>query len=214
MAASSRAKGRRPAPAGKAVGSPKVDAFLRRQDRWRPEFEKLRKLILDCDLTEDLKWGQPCYSLDGKNVVLIHGFKEYCAMLFMKGVLLPDPKGILIQQTKNVQAARQIRFTSVPQITKLEKVLTAYVREAIKLESSGAKVPMKRTEDFEMPAELEERLDKSAGLRNAFAALTPGRQRGYIYYFSQAKQPKTRESRIDKCIPRILEGLGWDDDLP
>ncbi|MGD0527522.1 MAG: YdeI/OmpD-associated family protein [Polyangiaceae bacterium] len=214
MAASSRANGPRAGSGGGAAGSPKVDAFLRREEKWRPEFEKLRKLILDCGLTEDLKWGQPCYSLDGKNVVLIHGFKEYCAMLFMKGVLLPDPKGILIQQTKNVQAARQIRFTSVQQIAKLEKTLTTYVREAIELEKSGAKVPLKRTEDFEMPAELEERLDKSANLRKAFAALTPGRQRGYIYYFSQAKQSKTRESRIDKCIPRILEGLGWDDDLP
>jgi uncharacterized protein YdeI (YjbR/CyaY-like superfamily) len=196
------------------VVSPKVDAFLRRKDKWQAELKKLRKIILDCGLTEDLKWGQPCYSLDGKNVVLIHGFKEYCAMLFMKGVLLPDPKGILIQQTKNVQAARQIRFTSVPQIVKLEKTLKAYVRAAIKVEKSGAQVPFKRTEDYEMPAELEERLDRSASLRDAFAALTPGRQRGYIYYFSQAKQSKTRESRIEKCIPRILEGFGWDDELP
>jgi uncharacterized protein YdeI (YjbR/CyaY-like superfamily) len=211
--ASSPADERRPAPARRGPVSPKVDSFLRRKGKWRPELAKLREIILDCGLTEDLKWGQPCYSLDGKNVVLIHGFKEYCAMLFMKGVLLPDPKGILIQQTKNVQSARQIRFTTVPQIVKLEKTLKTYVREAIKVEKSGAKVPRKRTEDFEMPAELEERLDKSANLRKAFAALTPGRQRGYIYYFSQAKQSKTRESRIDKSIPRILEGLGWDEEL-
>ncbi|HEY3819938.1 MAG TPA: DUF1801 domain-containing protein [Polyangiaceae bacterium] len=196
------------------ASSPKVDAFLRRTDKWQAEFKKLRKAILDCGLTEDLKWGQPCYSLDGKNIVLIHGFKEYCAMLFMKGVLLPDPKGILIQQTENVQAGRQIRFTSVQQIVKLEKTLKAYVREAIKVEKSGSKVPFKRTEDFKRPPELEKRLDEDGALRDAFAALTPGRQRGYIYYFSQAKQSKTRESRIDKCIPRILKGLGWDDDLP
>jgi uncharacterized protein YdeI (YjbR/CyaY-like superfamily) len=196
------------------ASSPKVDAFLRRTDKWQAEFKQMRKAILDCGLTEDLKWGQPCYSLDGKNIVLIHGFKEYCAMLFMKGVLLPDPKGILIQQTENVQAGRQIRFTSVQQIVKLEKTLKAYVREAIKVEKSGSKVPFKRTEDFKRPPELEKRLDEDGALRDAFAALTPGRQRGYIYYFSQAKQSKTRESRIDKCIPRILKGLGWDDDLP
>jgi uncharacterized protein YdeI (YjbR/CyaY-like superfamily) len=191
--------------------NPKVDAFLRRQTAWREEFEKLREIILGCGLSEELKWGQPCYDLDGKNVVLMHGFKEYCAVLFHKGVLLKDPKGILIQQTKNVQAARQIRFTTVQEVTKLAKTLKAYIREAIDVERSGARVPFKKTEDFEVPAELEKRLDASARLRDAFHALTPGRQRGYIYYVSQAKQAKTREARVEKCIPKILDGLGWDD---
>jgi uncharacterized protein YdeI (YjbR/CyaY-like superfamily) len=191
--------------------NPKVDEFLRRQNKWKDEFKTLREIILDSGLTEDLKWGQPCYALDGKNVVLIHGFKEYCAMLFHKGALLKDPKHVLIQQTKNVQAARQIRFTSVAEILKLQKTLRAYVREAIEVERSGLKVAFKKTEEFEMPGELERRLKKSAPLKAAFLALTPGRQRGYIYYFSQAKQPKTRESRIEKCIPKILDGLGFDD---
>lgn len=191
--------------------SPKVDAFLRRQTKWREEFEQLREIILECGLTEDLKWGQPCYALDGKNVVLMHGFKEYCALLFHKGALLKDPKGILIQQTKNVQAARQIRFTSAPEVVKLRKTLKAYIREAIELERSGAKVPFKKTDDFELPAELESKLAANARFRSAFSALTPGRQRAYIFYFSQAKQSKTRESRVEKCLPRILDGLGLDD---
>jgi uncharacterized protein YdeI (YjbR/CyaY-like superfamily) len=191
--------------------NPKVDAFLNRADSWEPEFRKLREIILDCGLTEDLKWGQPCYSLDGKNILLMHGFKEYCAVLFMKGVLLKDPKGILIQQTPNVQAARQIRFTSAKQITKLEKTLKAYIHEAIEVERAGVKVPMKETADFEKPAELESHLARSAALRKAFAKLTPGRQRGYIHYFSQPKQSKTREARIEKHVPKILKGLGLDD---
>jgi uncharacterized protein YdeI (YjbR/CyaY-like superfamily) len=191
--------------------NPKVDAFVRRQTGWRAEFEKLREIILDCGLTEDLKWGQPCYALDGKNVVLMHGFKEYCAILFHKGVLLKDPKGILIQQTKNVQAGRQIRFTNVQEIIKIQKTLKAYIKEAIEVERSGLKVPFKKTEDFELPPELEGKLEGNARLRAAFFALTPGRQRGYIFYFSQAKQSKTRESRIEKCIPKILDGLGVDD---
>jgi uncharacterized protein YdeI (YjbR/CyaY-like superfamily) len=191
--------------------NPKVDAFLRRQTEWRDEFEKLREIILDCGLTEDLKWGQPCYALDGKNVVLMHGFKEYCAILFHKGSLLKDPKGILIQQTKNVQAARQIRFKSVQEVTRLQKTVKAYIREAIEVERSGLRVPFKKTEDFEMPAELKSKLAGNARLRAAFSALTPGRQRGYIYYFSQAKQSKTRESRIEKCVPKILDGQGFDD---
>jgi uncharacterized protein YdeI (YjbR/CyaY-like superfamily) len=191
--------------------NPKVDSFLRRQDKWHDAFERLREIILSCDLNEELKWGQPCYDLDGKNVVLMHGFKDYCAVLFHKGSLLKDPKGILIQQTKNVQAARQIRFTNVQEVVKQEKTLKAYIREAIELERSGAKVPFKKTEEFEMPAELKARLDKNARLKTAFAALTPGRQRGYMYYVSQAKQAKTRESRVEKCIPKIMDGLGWDD---
>ena len=191
--------------------NPKVDAFLEREDKWREEFEKLRAILLGCGLTEDLKWGQPCYALGGKNVALIHGFKEYCAILFHKGALLEDPKGILIQQTKNVQAARQIRFTSVQEVTKLEKAVKAYVRAAIEIERTGQKVPLKKTEDFEVPEEFASRLAKNAKLKAAFGALTPGRQRAYIHHFSQPKLSKTRAARVDKHTPRILEGLGLDD---
>jgi uncharacterized protein YdeI (YjbR/CyaY-like superfamily) len=191
--------------------SPKVDAFLERQDKWRPEFEKLREILLGSGLREDLKWGQPCYALDGKNVALIHGFKEYCAILFHKGALLRDPKGVLIQQTKNVQAARQIRFTSVEEVTKLEKTLKAYLREAIDNERAGLRIQFKKTEEIERPLEFESRLAASAKLRAAFAKLTPGRQRGYIFHFSQPKLSATRAARVEKHIPRILEGLGLDD---
>jgi uncharacterized protein YdeI (YjbR/CyaY-like superfamily) len=191
--------------------NPKVDAFLKRTDKWRPEFEKLREILLESGLTEDLKWGQPCYDLDGKNIALIHGFKEYCAILFHKGALLKDPEGVLIQQTKNVQSARQIRFTSIQQVNKLKKTLKAYLREAIDNERAGRKVQLKKTEDVELPEELATKLGASAKLRAAFAALTPGRQRGYVYYFSQAKLSKTRAARVEKNIPRILEGLGLDD---
>jgi uncharacterized protein YdeI (YjbR/CyaY-like superfamily) len=191
--------------------NPKVDAFLKRQDHWRAELTKLREILLGTGLTEDLKWGQPCYALDGKNVALIHAFKEYCAILFHKGALLKDPKGVLIQQTKNVQAARQIRFTSVQDVTKLEKTVKAYMREAIEIERAGLKVQLKKTEDFEMPEELASKLAKNAKLKAAFAALTPGRQRAYIYHVSQAKQSKTRADRVEKNIPRILDGLGLDD---
>jgi uncharacterized protein YdeI (YjbR/CyaY-like superfamily) len=191
--------------------NPKVDAFLKRQDKWRAEFAKLRGILLDTGLTEELKWGQPSYALDGSNVVLIHGFKEYCAILFHKGALLQDRKGVLIQQTKNVQSARQIRFTSVQDVSKLEKTVKAYVREAIKIERAGLKVQFKKTEEFELPEELESALAANAKLRAAFAALTPGRQRGYIFHFSQPKLSKTRVARVEKNIPRILKGLGLDD---
>jgi uncharacterized protein YdeI (YjbR/CyaY-like superfamily) len=191
--------------------SPKVDAFLKRQDKWRREFEKLREILLGSGLTEDLKWGQPCYALDGKNVALIHGFKEYCAILFHKGSLLKDPKHVLIQQTKNVQAARQIRFTSPAEVTKLEKTLKAYLREAIEIERAGLKVQFKKTEEIERPVELESRLAANAKLRASFAALTPGRQRAYLFHFSQPKLPTTRAARVEKHIPRILQGLGLDD---
>ena len=191
--------------------NPKVNAFLKRQNKWRAEFEKLRAILLDCGLTEELKWGQPSYALEGKNVALIHGFKEYCAILFNKGALLKDPKGVLIQQTKNVQAARQIRFTSVQAVTKLAKTVKAYVREAIEIERAGLRVQFKKTEDIELPAELASRLAASAKFRAAFAALTPGRQRGYIFHFSQPKLSTTRAARVEKHIPRILEGLGLDD---
>jgi len=191
--------------------NPKVTAFLKRQDRWRVEFEKLREIFLESGLTEDLKWGQPCYALDGKNVALMHGFKEYCAILFHKGSLLPDPKGVLIQQTKNVQAARQIRFTSVQDVTRLEKTVKAYLRKAIEIERAGLKVPFKKTEELELPEELESWLAANARLKKAFAALTPGRQRGYIFHFAQPKLATTRAARVKKHIPRILEGLGLDD---
>lgn len=192
--------------------NPKVDGFLKRQDKWRAEFEKLRVIFLASGLTEELKWGHPCYALDGKNVALIHGFNEYCAILFHKGVLLKDPKGVLIQQTKNVQSARQIRFTSVQEVTKLEKTVKAYLREAIEIERAGLKVQLKKTEDFEVPEEFEAKLAKSAKLKKAFAALTPGRQRAYLFHFAQAKLSKTRAARVEKQIPRILEGLGLDDE--
>lgn len=191
--------------------NPKVDAFLKRQANWRAELEKLREILLESGLTEELKWGKPCYALDGKNVTLIHGFKEYCAILFHKGALLKDPKGVLIQQTKNVQAARQIRFTSVQEVTKLERTVKAYVREAIEIERKGLQVQFRKTEDFERPEEFELKLAASARFEKAFAALTPGRQRAYIFHFSQPKLSKTRAARVEKHIPRILKGLGLDD---
>jgi len=189
----------------------KVDAFLSKAKAWQEEFTQLRAIILDCGLDEDFKWGQPCYTLDGGNVVLIHGFKEYCALLFFKGALLKDPKNILIQQTENVQAARQVRFASAEQIAKLDKVLKTYIRNAIELEKSGAKVEFKKTTEFSWPEEFERKVDDMPALRTAFAALTPGRQRAYLLHFSSAKQAKTRESRIEKCVPQILSGKGLDD---
>ena len=191
--------------------NPKVDDFLQRQDKWRAEFEALREILLGSGLTEDLKWGQPCYALDGKNVALIHGFKEYCAILFHKGALLKDPKGVLIQPTKNVQAARQIRFKSVQEVQKIEKTVKAYVREAIAIERAGLKVQLKKTEEMELPEEFAAKLASNAKLKAGFAALTPGRQRAYIFHFSQPKLSTTRAARVEKHIPRILDGLGLDD---
>ena len=191
--------------------NPKVDAFLKRQNTWRAAFEELREILLGSGLTEELKWGQPCYTDGGKNVVIIHGFKEYCAILFTKGALMKDPKSVLIRQTENVQAARQIRFRSVRDVTKLEKTLKAYIREAIEIERAGLKVPRKNTEDFEVPAEFASKLAKNAKLRAAFGALTPGRQRGYLFHFAQPKLPQTRAARVEKHTPRILKGLGLDD---
>ena len=191
--------------------SPKVDSFLTRAEQWHDAFVALRAIILDCDLTEDLKWGQPCYSLDGKNVVLMHGFKDYCALLFMKGALMKDPAGVLIQQTENVQAARQIRFTDVGQIAGMGNMLKAYVHDAIEIEKSGVKPPMKKTAEFAVPEEFQVRLENDDALKTAFEGLTPGRQRGYLLHFSSAKQAKTREARIGACVPKILEGKGLDD---
>lgn len=188
--------------------NPRVDVFLSKVDNWQKEYAKLRKIVLACGLTEELKWGQPCYTDEGKNVLLIHGFKEYCALLFMKGALMKDPKGILIQQTPNVQSGRQIRFTSLAEITKMEPVLTSYIREAIKVEKAGLKVNHKETAEFEVAEEFQKKLDKSAALRKAFTSLTPGRQRAYLLHFSAPKQAKTREARIEKCIPQILKGKG------
>jgi uncharacterized protein YdeI (YjbR/CyaY-like superfamily) len=192
--------------------NPKVDGYLRRAKEWREEFEKLRKIILDCALTEELKWGVPCYTFEKRNIVLMHGFKDYCALLFFKGALLKDPEGILIQQTKNVQAARQIRFTNVREILKLKAILKAYVQEAIEVEKSGQKVEFKKTSEFKIPEEFQEKLAEAPALKKAFAALTPGRQRAYIFYFSQPKQSKTRQSRVEKYTRQILNGKGLNDE--
>ena len=191
--------------------NPKVDGYLRRAKQWREEFEKLRMIILDCQLAEELKWGVPCYTFEKRNIVLIHGFKEYCALLFFQGALLKDAKGILIQQTKNVQAARQIRFTHVREIVKMKSVLKTYIYEAIEVEKAGLKVKLKKTSDFKIPEEFQNKLDKNPALKKAFNALTPGRQRAYILYFSAPKQSKTRESRVKKCLRQILDGRGLND---
>jgi uncharacterized protein YdeI (YjbR/CyaY-like superfamily) len=191
--------------------NPKVDSLIKKSKKWQEEFETLRQIVLDSPLTEDVKWGQACYSLDGKNVVLIHGFKDYCALLFFKGALLKDPRHILIQQTENVQSARQIRFTGVRDIVALKPALKAYIQEAIAVENSGAKVKLKKTSDYKVPEEFQKKLDGNAALKKAFAALTPGRQRGYLFYFSSAKQSQTREARIAKYLAQILQGKGLDD---
>lgn len=191
--------------------NPKVDFFFEKGGQWKSAYEQLRTLVLDCGLTEELKWGVPCYTINDNNVVLIHGFKDYCALLFHKGVLLKDTKQLLIQQTENVQAARQLRFTSVDEILKLAPTIKSYIKEAVKLEQSGAKVELKKTAEFNMPDEFKIKLDELPGLKTAFENLTPGRQRGYLLYFSQAKQAKTREARIEKYIPIILSGKGLDD---
>ena len=191
--------------------NPKVDGFLRTAKKWREEFEKLRMVCLECGLTEELKWGKPCYSYQKSNIVLIHGFKEYCALLFMKGALLKDSKGILIQQTENVQAARQIRFTNVREIVEMKPILKAYIKETIAVEKAGLEVSYKKTSEFAMPEEFQNRLDDAPALKTAFDALTPGRQRGYILYFSAAKQSKTRKARVEKCVQQILDGKGLND---
>jgi uncharacterized protein YdeI (YjbR/CyaY-like superfamily) len=191
--------------------NPKVDAVLRDAKSWQQEFATLRSIVLDCALTETLKWGQPCYTLGTANIVLIHGFKEYCALLFFKGALMQDPEGILIQQTENVQAGRQIRFTSLADIARMENVLRSYIAAAVEVEKAGLKVDFKETKEFAMPDEFRSRLDDMPDLKTAFEQLTPGRQRAYLLHFSSAKQSKTREARIDKCLPQILAGKGLDD---
>jgi uncharacterized protein YdeI (YjbR/CyaY-like superfamily) len=191
--------------------NPKVDFFFNKAKKWSEEFEQLRMLILDCGLTEELKWGCPCYTSDKRNIVLIHGFKEYCALLFFKGALLKDPKKILIQQTENVQSARQVRFTNIRQIIKLEPTLRAYIKETVEIEKAGLKVELKKTSEFQIPEEFQKQLNKNPALKTAFGALTPGRQRAYIFYFSQPKQSKTREARIEKYLQQILKGKGLND---
>lgn len=191
--------------------NPKADFYFIKSKRWRAELEALRGIALSSKLTEDLKWGCPCYTLNNANIVLIHEFKEYCAFLFFKGALMKDPKGILIQQSKNVQAARQIRFTDVSEIIKLESSLKSYIKQAIEIEKSGKKVELKKTNEFEMPEEFKKELDKNKKLKSSFEALTPGRQRAYLLFFSSAKQSTTRQSRIAKHIPDILKGKGLND---
>ena len=191
--------------------NPKVDFYFSKAKKWQEELERLRMIVLDSPLNEELKWGCPCYTFQKSNIVLIHGFKEYCALLFFKGALLNDANGILIQQTENVQAARQIRFTNVREIVKMKIILKAYIYEAIEVEKAGLKVNFKKTIEFIIPEEFQKNLDKNPALKTAFDALTPGRQRGYLFYFSQPKQSKTRESRVKKCMQQILNGKGLND---
>ncbi|MGF9889497.1 YdeI family protein [Priestia megaterium] len=191
--------------------NPKVDEFLTKAKKWKEEYETLRKIVLDCELTEDFKWMNPCYTFEKKNIVLMHGFKEYCALLFPKGSLLQDSHGILIQQTENVQGARQIRFTNVQEIVEKEAILKAYIYEAIEVEKAGLKVKVKKPEELIIPDELQHKFDEIPALKTAFTTLTPGRQRAYLLHFSAAKQSKTRESRVEKCIPNILNGKGLND---
>lgn len=191
--------------------NPKVDFYFNKATKWQEELEQLRTIVLECGLTEELKWGVPSYTYQKSNIVLIHVFKEYCALLFFKGSLLHNEKGLLIQQTENVQAARQIRFTNVSEIVENRAVLKAYIFEAIEVEKAGLKVVLKKTSDFNIPEEFQTKLNEVPGLKAAFEALTPGRQRAYIFHFSQPKQAKTRESRVEKYIPKIFEGKGLDD---
>ena len=189
----------------------KVDFYFDKAKKWQEELAQLRRIVLDCDLTEELKWGVPCYTFGKSNVVLIHVFKEYCALLFFKGALLQDTNGILVQQTKNVQAARQIRFTNVREIVEMQTILKAYIFEAIEVEKLGLKVDFKQSTELTSPEEFLNKLDQIPALKAAFEALTPGRQRAYHLYFSAPKQSKTREARVEKCMPQILQGRGLND---
>jgi uncharacterized protein YdeI (YjbR/CyaY-like superfamily) len=191
--------------------NPKVNWFFDKDTPWKESYEKLRSMVLDCGLTEELKWGCPCYTINQKNVVLIHGFKDYCALLFHKGALLKDKEGLLVQQTENVQSARQIRFKGLHEIVKLERLLKTYIHEAVEVEKAGLKVALKKTSGFEMPEEFALKLKSLPALKKAFHALTPGRQRGYLLHFSAAKQSKTRAARIEKNVDRIMAGKGLED---
>lgn len=191
--------------------NPKVDWYFQKAGQWQDEITEMRRIALECHLTEELKWGCPCYTYEKNNIVLIHEFKDYCAFLFFKGALMKDPEGILIQQTANVQSARQVRFTGLKEIQKLEKVLKTYIYQAVEVTESGEKVTFKKTTEFPVPEELSVRFKELPALKTAFEALTPGRQRAYLLHFSQPKQAKTRESRIEKCIDQILDGKGLND---
>lgn len=189
----------------------KVEQFFEKAEKWKEEYAKLRELIMDCGLNEEYKWMHPCYTLNGKNVVLIHGFKEFCAILFFKGAIMEDPMGLLVQQTENVQSGRQLRFTSSEEIDKKGPVIKQYVIQAINIEKSGKKVELKETKDYEVPEEFQKKLDENSELKKAFTTLSPGRQRAYLFYFATAKQSKTRESRIEKYLDKIMSGKGMDD---
>ena len=191
--------------------NPKVDFYFDKAKKWQEEIERLRTIVLDCGLNEELKWGCPCYTFQKSNIVLIHTFKEYCAILFFKGALLNDANGILIQQTENVQSARQIRFTNFTEVTELETVIKTYIYEAIEVEKSGLKVELKKPAEYSIAEEFQSKLDESPALRTAFETLTPGRQRAYLLHFSQPKQAKTREARVEKSVGQILDGKGLDD---
>lgn len=191
--------------------NPKLNWFFDKDTKWKEEYACLRNIVLDCRLTEELKWGVPCYTFRGKNVVLIHGFKNYCALLFHKGVLLKDESKVLIQQTENVQSARQLRFSNLDKIRAQKDLIKNYIQEAIEVEKSGKKVQLKKTKEYSIPEEFQHELDTNSELEHAFQSLTPGRQRGYLFYFSQAKRSSTRKSRVEKFIPKILEGKGKDD---
>ncbi|MBC6167158.1 hypothetical protein HCA15_10945 [Listeria booriae] len=191
--------------------NPKVEEYVNKAKRWQAEYKQLRAYALDCDLSEDIKWKHPCFMYEDNNIVLAHGFKEYCALLFMKGVLMKDPNGILVQQTANVQSARQIRFKNLEEIIEMEDIIKAYIKEAIEVEKSGAQVAFKKEEEFPVPEELDQKFAEMPALKEAFEKLTPGRQRAYLLYFAAPKQSKTRVSRIDKYTDRILDGIGLND---
>jgi uncharacterized protein YdeI (YjbR/CyaY-like superfamily) len=191
--------------------NPKVDVYLSEAKKWQKEFQELRRIILDCQLTEELKWGKPCYTFQQSNVAIIQGFKEYCALMFFKGALLNDANGILVKPGKNTQAGRQIRFTNVRDVVEMETILKAYIHEAIEVEKAGLKVEFKKTAEYIIPEEFQSKLDEIPALKTAFDALTPGRRRAYILYFSAAKQSKTRESRVEKSVQQILNGKGLND---
>ena len=195
----------------KSPMNPKVDWYFAKHKEWQEEIETLRTLVLECGLAEELKWGCPCYTFEGRNIVLIHVFKDYCALLFFKGALLKDTKKVLVRQTQNVQAARQIRFTDLREVSKAKTTLKSYIKEAVQVEKAGLKVEFKKASEFKVPEEFQKKLDKTPALKTAFNALTPGRQRGYILHFAQAKLSKTRESRIEKCMKQILAGKGLND---
>ena len=196
----------------KSGTNPKVDVYLRNAKKWQKEIGKLRTILLGCQLTEELKWGKPCYTFQENNVVIILPLKEYCVLLFCKGALLQDPQGILVRPTENTQAARQVRFTHLGEIVERAAILKSYIQQAIEVEKAGLEVTYKKITDYKVPEELQKKLDQTPALKTAFKALTPGRQRGYLIYFSAAKQSKTRESRVEKCMPQILKGKGLNDE--